>query len=80
MAKKQIVLAEYDDETKSISVIINSNHVPTLAFVSAQIQYQITETIAMDRTKQELQSQSKVIVPENNKPHGIIDFIRRKRY
>ena len=77
MPKKQLVLADYDEELKNINVYITCNHVPTLAFIGAQVQYQITELIAQEKTKQDLSNQPRVLTSDNGKAHKILDFVRK---
>jgi len=50
----------------------NSSHIPTLDYVVNELQYNIIELRTIEKTKQELAKQSKII-----KPGGLIDFLRR---
>jgi len=70
--KDLIIKAEYNKETKSIEITRHSEHIPTLAHVIKQIDYDLTELIAKDRVKRDMKRVS------IHMPGNIINRLRGK--
>ena len=73
---KVIVEAILASENK-IEVICKSTHVPSLSYISKILDAYIVELITIQKLKQEIKDAPKIIVGDDGKRHGIIDFIRR---
>jgi hypothetical protein len=58
---------------KKIVFTFNSQHIPTLDYIHGELGYHITETRAMQKTKEEIKS-APIVKPFNS----LKDFLRRK--
>lgn len=63
MAKKTIFIAELNEETKKVEITSNSKHLPTLAYIKAYLDYEITELIAQEKIKQEIEEAPHIVIP-----------------
>lgn len=52
---KQLVLkVELNKETKELEITRHSEHIPSLAYIIKQLDYDLTELIAKDRVKRDM--------------------------
>lgn len=57
---KLIFIAELNDETKKVEITIHSKHLPTLAYIKAYLDYEITELIAREKTENDIKNAPRI--------------------